>query len=200
MVILINRNPPRSMTCQDYLYLHLTKGVFLVSNILFRQSLINSVEKILHVPGNYTIGTALEMTIVIDCALDKNLAKEKVKEAVTILKQHSKVFSNVRTNLIFWNNDMPIHSEITSIAMLQIGNIFNTMPEAADNTNDIAELMSTLKKFHARSKLILLFMGKQYEAINSQLCTDSLKPFLSRKISFILDDIILSGDEYFNHN
>ena len=64
----------------------------------------NEVQRVLHVPGNYT-GGILEMAIVIDHCLTKEQVKETVKEIVQTLKQTDQVFRNVRLNVIDWYSD-----------------------------------------------------------------------------------------------
>ena len=47
-----------------------------------------SVERILHVPGNYK-GGVLEMALIIDCNLNQEIAKSSVQTIVKSLMSHS---------------------------------------------------------------------------------------------------------------
>ena len=70
-----------------------------------------SVERILHVPGNYK-GGILEMALIIDCNMSKETAKTNVQAIVKALKSHSEVFRNVRLNVVWWKSDEEILTEV----------------------------------------------------------------------------------------
>ena len=48
--------------------------------LLFKMNLNNAVERVLHVPGNYS-GGILEMTLVTDCALPLDYVRNKIGRA-----------------------------------------------------------------------------------------------------------------------
>ena len=63
---------------------------------VFKQKFGNSVERILHVPGNYDPAKILEMTVVVDTSLEKELVTAVLPELLCSLKALDKVFQNVR--------------------------------------------------------------------------------------------------------
>lgn len=166
-----------------------------MKSIVERRQFINHIEQILHVPGNYS-GGILEMTLVVDCSLPKEFILSETGEYFGFLKQHSRVFSNVRLNIVFWQNDETIRNEVSSITMLQIGRPFAEMP-FDDSVKNPAVLLEYLKKFHARSKLILVlgqttaYADKRAVIIDAfpenerRRIQEALQPFLHRKILFI---------------
>ena len=54
-------------------------------NLIFRKNFKNAVERVLHVPHNYT-GGILEMTFVLDYALSKECAVSMTKEIAAVLR------------------------------------------------------------------------------------------------------------------
>ena len=146
-----------------------------------------SVERILHVPGNYK-GGILEMALIIDCNLDQEIAKSSVQTIVKALKSHSEVFRNVRLNVIWWKTDEEIVTEVMPMAVLQIGTPFESYEKMAANKR-IDPLFANLKLFQARSKLILLLSDGQFFVEDEEQCMESLKPFLGRKMLLLLDEV-----------
>ena len=122
-------------------------------NIIERKQFKNHIERILHVPGNYQ-GGILEMAVVIDMSMSKQAATERAKELVSTLKTHSEVFRNVRLNTILWKGDEEFIKEVTPLAMLQMGRFFEDY-ESVPVKKNWDGLLATLKKFYARSKLII---------------------------------------------
>ena len=80
-------------------------------NAVTGMKLNQMVERILHVPGNFS-GGILEMTIVFDMALEPEIARGLGKNIAGSLKKHSEVFRNVRLNMVRWKSDMDISNEI----------------------------------------------------------------------------------------
>ena len=146
-----------------------------------------SVERILHVPGNYK-GGVLEMALIIDCNLNQEIAKSSVQTIVKALKSHSEVFRNVRLNVIWWKNDEQIITEVTPMPMLQMGTPFENYEKCAAQKR-IDKLFANLKIFQARSKLILLLSDWDFSIENEEDCMESLKPFLGRKMLLVLDEV-----------
>jgi len=135
-----------------------------------------SVERILHVPGNYK-GGILEMALIIDCNLGKETAKTSVQTIIKALKSHSEVFRNVRLNVIWWKSDEQIETEVTPLPVMQMGTSFEIYEKQAA-LKRIDQLFSNLKIFQARSKLILLISDGDFSIENEEKCMESLKPFL----------------------
>lgn len=145
------------------------------------------VERILHVPGNYK-GGILEMALIVDCNLEKNLAKESVQTIVKALKSHSETFRNVRLNVIWWKSDEEIVTEVTPMPVMQMGTPFENYERmAAQKRIDV--LLGNLKLFQARSKVILLLSDGTFGIESEEACMESLKPFLGRKMLLMLDEV-----------
>ena len=79
-------------------------------NQIEKIKLHQQVEHILHVPGNYR-GGILEMAFVLDYHISKEILIKHTKEILTALRAYSKVFQNVRLNLIKWISDVEIVKE-----------------------------------------------------------------------------------------
>ena len=146
-----------------------------------------SVERILHVPGNYK-GGILEMAIVVDCSLDKEAARETIKTLVKALKSHSETFRNVRLNVIWWKSDEEIVTEVLPMPVLQMGTPFENY-EQCKTEKTFDGLLENLKLFQARSKLILFVGDGAFVVADEEKCMESLKPFLGRKMLLLLDEV-----------
>lgn len=146
-----------------------------------------SVERILHVPGNYK-GGILEMAIVVDCALEKETAKEIIKTLVKALKSHSETFRNVRLNVVWWKSDDEIMTEVIPMTVMQMGTPFDQYAQQQGQKN-IDRLFCNLKMFQARSKLIFLISDGLFEISEEEKCLENLKPFLGRKMLLLLDTV-----------
>ncbi len=181
-------------------------------NIIERKQFKNHIERILHVPGNYQ-GGILEMAVVIDMSLSKEDATEYAKELVSTLKTHSDVFRNVRLNTILWRGDEEFIKEVTPLTMLQMGRFFEDY-ESVPVRKNWDGLLATLKKFYARSKLIIVITKGNSINLNPQEespyiipvqdkndAKESMQPFLNKKMMVIAYEsnneqiIIKSGTE-----
>ena len=116
----------------------------------------HQIDRVLHVPGNYR-GGILEMTMVIDCTFSKEDITTLCKDVIASCKSQSEVFRNVRLNVVKWESEK-ISNEVTGLAYLQMGKYFENycqeVPDVADKPSE--DLLAYLKKFHARSKLIIV--------------------------------------------
>lgn len=140
----------------------------------------DQVQRILHVPGNY-MGGNLEFAIVLDYHVDKESLMEFSSELVKLLKSTDKIFINARLNLIKWINDEKIIKEVSSMGMLQMGRCFEDYEKGTSNkTYDL--LTEQLKKFYARSKLIILVTDNAFFINDMQTVNENLNPFLHRKL------------------
>ena len=119
-----------------------------------RIQLKNAVEHVLHVQGNYT-GGILEMAIVIDRNLPKEEAAQRAKDLVQILKSQNEIFRNVRLNIILWGDEPEFIKQVTALPLLQTGSFFESY-NSCESEKQWDNLLALLKKFYARSKLILV--------------------------------------------
>ena len=182
-------------------------------NLIERKQLKNHIERVLRVPGNYQ-GGILEMAIVIDLSMSKEEATERAKELVSTLKSHSEVFRNVRLNTILWKGEDVFLKEVTPLAMLQMGRFFEDY-ESVPVKKNWDGLLANLKKFYARSKLIIVLaeagalqMTSLEDADTSVLISvhnkteakENMQPFLHKKMlvmSYEPEIVIKSGTEIF---
>lgn len=140
----------------------------------------DQIQRILHAPGNYT-GGILEFAIVLDYHADKQSLMRFASELVKILKSTDKIFLNARLNLIKWIKDEKIIKEVSAMGILQMGRCFEDYEQGdADKIYDI--LTGQLKKFYARSKLIILVTDNSFVIKDLQAVNENLNPFLHRKL------------------
>ena len=151
--------------------------------MLQKMKLRSVVEQVLHVPGNYR-GGILEMAIVFDCNIEKQTAIKISKEMVAALKQQSEVFRNVRLNTIQWRSASEMIKEITPMAYLQTGTYFDGYEQIREE-KALEVLTEQLKKFYARSKLIIVLTDGKIMVREQGKLEKSLKPFLVKKLIYI---------------
>lgn len=152
------------------------------------------VDAILHVPGNYRGGN-LEMTIVIDTSLSREDFQDAVAAVVKALKRSNEIFRNVRLNLVFWGQEMT--AKVVPMAMLMTGGAFQGYC-ACPLKKSYEELFAYLKKFHARSKVVLVFTDGKSEVSDAQAAKDALSPFLKSKL-LLISDCVMGGTEFMLH-
>lgn len=148
-------------------------------------------DAILHIPGNYRGGN-LEMTFVIDTSLELESFTEAVAAVVRSLKRESEIFRNVRLDLVFWGRETKM--QVTSMAMLLTGGAYDGY-KCDPHKKYYEELFAYLKKFHARSKVILVFADEQNEVFDREAAREALSPFLKNKLLLISEQIV-SGTEF----
>lgn len=151
-----------------------------------KMSLKNGVERVLHVPGNYT-GGILEMTLTVDCSLPEEYVKDLSADIAATLRMHSEVFRNVRMNLLFWQSDEKIENKVIPISFLQTSGCFAGYREEKQEKK-LEALAAKLKLFHARSKLILVMADRNIYVEDGQALSQNMKPFLEKKSLFFLKD------------
>lgn len=147
-------------------------------SVVEKRKLKNAVERVLHVPGNYT-GNVLEMTLVLDHKNEKEYIKEITKDIVSTLKSHSEVFRNVRLNVVQWIDDESIINEVTAMPLLLMGGYFDDYRKV-DVDKDSDKLLNNLKLFHARSKLVIL-VSDFFDAGGREHFESVTRPFLGKK-------------------
>lgn len=144
-----------------------------------RMQIRNAAERVLHVPGNYTGGN-LEMAMVFDCGLSMECVRQTGKDMAALLKSHSEVFRNVRLNVIFWEGDGKLVKSVTSLPQLQMGRGLDSY-QCVECRKRTELLAGQLKKFYARSKIIMLFTGGNCRVEDEGLFQENMHPFLYRK-------------------
>lgn len=140
----------------------------------------NTVERILHVPGNYT-GGILEMTVVIDGSLGRDVVSNYVPELLGSLKRQSEVFRNVRLNVVDWKSDERITTEVRPMSMVMCQSFFSEY-EACAGEKHLEKLVAYLKLYHARAKLIILVTDGRYLVEREEEVELAMRPFLDKKL------------------
>lgn len=156
----------------------------------------NTIERILHVKGNYQ-GGILEMTLVVDGNLEVTKRKELIPKLVYALKQQGEVFGNVRFNYSIWNSDTEITSKVCPM-MLAMTDTFYQGEAKQDHKKNLEKLIDYLKKFHARSKIIILVTDGTYHIEGKEELKQHMQPFLDKKLMFLVphgEDIDISYRE-----
>lgn len=152
--------------------------------LLFAKQFKDTVERILHVPGNYD-GSILEMTVVVDTYLSKEEVKELLPELLRTLKMHSKIFQNVRFNFVLWESDHQIKNQVCPMAMAMMDSFYQDYEQKATEKH-LENLAAYLKKFHARSKVILVLTDGAYQVEDTEELDRQMKPFLEKKWMFVV--------------
>lgn len=89
-------------------------------------------------------------------------------------------------------------SAVTPMAMLMTGGAFREY-RACTQKKKYEELFAYLKKFHARSKVVLVFADEKNEVSDAQAVREALTPFLKSRILLIAERVV-SGAEFFREN
>ena len=166
-------------------------GVDMAFRPVERMQIKNAVERVLHAPGNHQ-GGILEMAMVFDCNLSAECVRQAGTDIAALLKSHSEVFRNVRLNTICWEGDGELMKEVTSIPHLQMGRCFDGYRCRRDKKR-LELLAGELKKFYARSKLVLLFTDGDCLIGDEELFIENMHPFLYRK--FIVIRFCMDGQD-----
>lgn len=163
------------------------------------------IERVLHVQGNYR-GGILEMAMVVDCEFDRETARQLCADVITSCKKQSEVFRNVRLNLVLWGKE-EIRTTAVAAAYVQMGTFFDVyeqeeIPELEYRRKTATEIMEYLKKFQARSKLILLLTPdkEQFDRLpkaDRGRMQQALNPFLKQKLILLYPHEMESGTALF---
>jgi len=176
---------------------------------LQRLELNKRVDQILHAPSNAPAGgQQLEIAFVADLSGDFAFISQSIKDAVTALKSHDKIFQNVRSNVVYWGKDK-ITTKVTPMSFIQMGKAFeekaDIQKENVDNHSYFENLCGYLKLYHARCRCILLFLDCTYKAFEAQRfrvsdiekAKESLNPFLKHRLLVVMNDKMMAGSELF---
>lgn len=158
-----------------------------------RMQLKNAIERVLHVQGNYT-GGILEMAIVIDRNLQKEEAAQRAKDLVQILKSQNEIFRNVRLNTILWGEEPEFIKQVTALPLLQTGSFFESY-SSCGTEKQWDNLLSLLKKFYARSKLILVLSDEDFTTQNKTEAQTHMQPFLHKKLILLSQTHVKTGTQ-----
>lgn len=155
---------------------------------VFLKTFKNTVERILYVPGNYT-GQILEMAVVIDGSLSREQVADYLPELLGTLKIHSEVFRNVRLNVVQWQGDENITCKVSPMSMVQLNSYYEDYQQQPCKKS-FEKLISYLRLFQARAKLIILLTDGKYQVEQEELLQRAMQPFLEKKLM----QVVLTGD------
>lgn len=172
------------------------------------------VDKILRAPMNVLAGgQQLEIAFVADISSGIEAVSDVIKDAAATLKAHDKIFQNVRSNIVYWNN-YSIWSQVAPLSFIQIGKVFENIDvsshadvQQGKGIQQLEELCGYLKLYHARCRCIVLFLDflfedlkKQYfKAVNIEQAIENLNPFLKHRILIVTRDKMVPGSEMLIH-
>lgn len=143
----------------------------------------NTIERILHVKGNYQ-GGILEMTLVVDGNLEVAVRKEWIPKLIGALKQQGEIFRNVRFNYSIWNSDTEITNKVCPMMLATTEAFYQE--QKSNNEKSLESLIDYLKKFHARSKIIILVTDGKYTVKEKEKIKTSMQPFLDKKLAVVI--------------
>lgn len=148
---------------------------------VFLKQLKNTVDRILNVPGNYTKGKVLEMTVVIDKNLSKEILAALLPEVLRSLKTHDRVFQNVRFHAAYWETDEKPEDKVLPMTMAMLDGFYEGYAQRASEKS-VLRLAQYLSLFHARSKLIILLTDGSFKEEGREEIKKSMQPFLEKKL------------------
>lgn len=157
------------------------------------------VDKIFHAPSNAAVrGCQPEIAFVADMTGDAEFIYSSIKDAVTSLKAHDKMFQNMRSNMVYWKGK-DIVSEVTPMSFILMhtgfqseivsrltdtksifydqsgdklfengGKVGDIVDKNVDNLPVLEKLCEYLKLYQARSRCILIFTDCIYEVLEEQ--------------------------------
>ena len=147
---------------------------------VFLMKFKNTIERILHVKGNYN-GGILEMAVVIDYNLSKAQVLDVIPALFRALKMHSEVFRNVRLNVVEWCADDVITAKVSPMAVAGLSSYYEGYEQQVMK-KDFLKLISYLKLFQARSKVIILLTDGTYATGTPESVKAAMQPFLDKKM------------------
>ena len=157
---------------------------------VFLMKFKNTIERILHVKGNYN-GGILEMAVVIDHKLSKECVQMVVPQLLRTLKMHSEIFRNVRLNMVEWCSDDAITAQATPMSMAGLSGYYEGYLQQSEK-KDFLKLVSYLKLFQARAKVIILLTDTGYEISSQEGVKAAMQPFLDKKLM----QVVVSGEMF----
>lgn len=155
---------------------------------VFLMKFKNTVERILHVRGNYN-GGILEMAVVLDHNVNREMVQDLVPQLFRSLKMHSEVFRNVRLNIVNWESDDVIVNQVSPMSMAGLSSYYEDYV-CRPERKDFMKLVQYLKVFQARAKLIILLTDGENEQGSPESLKTAMQPFLDKKLMQVV-----AGDE-----
>ncbi len=154
-----------------------------------------TLRKGIDAPGQAGGARPLEMTLVFDGALTEEEVRAAGADVISALKGADEIFRNVRCNAVWWRSDEEIIHEVVAAPMIQMGRCFDGWRERQEKKR-LELLFADLKKFEARSRLLIVAAGRGYVTEDKELQRASLNPFLYRRLLFLEKDGIKEGRSF----
>lgn len=151
-------------------------------SIITVKRLKDTVERILHVPGNYR-GGILEMAVVADTGIKPELLGQILPQVLKALKQQGQIFRNVRFNYVIWRRS-GIENRVCPMMQPMMESFYEDV-EFDGEEKDFGELIDYLKVFQARAKLILLLTNQDITELDSKEKRKQMQPFLEKKLLIV---------------
>lgn len=146
------------------------------------------------------------MSLIFDGALSKEDVKAAGADIISTLKSTDEIFRNVRCNVVFWLSDEKITHEPTAAAVVQMGRCFENWEQVTGQTADskvgqadkaapkrMEILTADLKKFEARSRLLILVTDGNYVTEDKDALQQNLNPFLKYRLLIVTPEKIWQG-------
>lgn len=152
---------------------------------VFLKQVKNTVDRILNVPGNYTKGKILEMTVVLDQNLQKKVISLLLPELLRTLKLHDKVFQNVRFHVVYWETEERPKDLVLPMTMAVVESFYEDYRQEIKKKS-VSRLAKYLTLFHARSKLIILVTDGNFMEEEKEEVKKCMQPFLEKKMMTVL--------------
>lgn len=146
----------------------------------------NTVERILHVRGNYQ-GGVLEMAVVADCKVSKEQLKRILPKLISALKSQGETFRNVRFNFVSWKSDTEIQNKVCPMMTAFTEEFYQSYVQMEmEEEKSFLKLVEYLKVFQARAKLIIV-IGDELEITEQrEEIWKSMQPFLDKKLMLVV--------------
>lgn len=159
----------------------------MLKEVIIRQQITGLTKRLLKTPAATAKNGSgpLEITVVIDCSLEKTIGIQLTKELAEVLKKSGELFQNVRVNTVFWSDQDKLEVKVSGLSSLILGRGFEEYTQTRKK-KDLGQMLDHLKRHHARSKIIYFFTDNQFSEQQDQIDV-LLKPFVGDKtIWFIL--------------
>lgn len=167
---------------------------------------------ILQSPANQVRDGKLEMAFVFDLSSDPGYLRDTAAQVAGALKQHDRIFQNVRCNVVYWAADS-LTTEVLPMSYVQLGRVCE---KAENRTADgsekscqenrivdenrkprLEDLTGYLKLYHARSKCIVVISEGNYEVSDKKSAREALNPFLKSRLVMITPQELQTGLKLF---
>lgn len=170
------------------------------------------VDMILQSPANQVRDGKLEMAFVFDLSSDSGYLRDTAAQAAGALKQHDRIFQNVRCNVVYWAADS-LTTEVLPMSYVQLGRICKEAEDKTANGSEkscpenqvvdenrkprLEDLTGYLKLYHARSKCFFVISEGNYEVSDKKSAREALNPFLKSRLVMITPQELQTGLKLF---